>query len=149
MQEVQVDHGHKSIFYLVSGFYHHLDKFQAHCLRCSIYRFIWLLNNNLRNSNVADEAYNDESQEKPICFSLFACLHIIPPVRLVSRRNCKTTGERFKWDNADIRELLTVIPQRWKVSCSFLWNGTNVFGMINKNKTHKKIEKCSHSILFG
>lgn len=129
-----------SFFYLLSGLYHYLDEFQAHWLGLSVYRFIWLIYNSLRNSNVAEEAYNGDSQEKPFCFSIFACLHIVPPVGLASRRNCKTTGEQFKWDNADIREWLTVIPQRWKGSCSFLWNGTNVFGMINKIR-HEKNRK--------
>lgn len=91
----------------------------------------------MRNSNVANEAHNDDSQEKPICFSIFTYLHIILPIGLVSRRNCKTTGEWFKWDKADIREWLTVVSQRWKVSCLFLWNETNVFEMINKIRDGK------------
>lgn len=36
--------------------------------------------------------------------NLFISLYLLGLVGLVSRRNCKTTGERFKWDNADIRE---------------------------------------------
>ena len=123
--------------HFIPGLYLHLDRFQVHWLGYSVYRFIWFLNNSLRNYNVADEAYSDDSQEKPICCSIFACLHIISPVGLLSRRNCKTTGEQFKWDNANIREWLTIISQRWKVSCSFLWNGTNVFGMIKKTNEKK------------
>lgn len=90
----------------------------------------------MRNSDVAEETYNDDLQEKPI----FSCLHIISPVGLVSRRNCKTIGGWLKWDNADIRELLTIISQRWKVSSSFLWNGTSMIGMINKIR-HEKNRK--------
>lgn len=102
---------------------------------------IWLLKNSFRNSNLADEAYNDDSQGRPICFSLFACFHIFPPAGLASSRNCKTTGEQFEWDNADITEWLTVISQKWRVSCSLVWNGTNAFGMINKIRQQQQKRK--------
>jgi hypothetical protein len=58
VQKVSMNHGNKSMLYHLLSLYHYLDEFQDHWLGCFLYRFIWLLNNSLRNSNVAEEAYN-------------------------------------------------------------------------------------------
>lgn len=95
MQEQSMSHGYKNIFYCILCIYPHLDEFQAPCYSCSVYRFIGLLNNSWETRQLLTRPMMiHKSGYLPLCISF---LHTILP-RLASRRDCKTTGEWFKFD---------------------------------------------------